>query len=327
MKSLLTACFLFATVAGWAQAPTIVRTDSSRIVSRLYPGGKEVKEWVTGKDRVHYRFYRDNRTTVTTTSTYTKAGRPVGTTREYDDHGTLRYAIDHDHGQWLVPDPRAYPDYALLAHIKAKADRLVAAVYGQRFLHQYAVWNVWGSAVYHGTLGGNWTDVLAETPTQFLVRYDIHLDDAHVYPELIELKLDTDGNFMPEESDEVYGFERLNTFPAHGMDLVYGEALATAKKKSGATSQPLTGFLAWERIQDALWQPPGLYNGQCRFYVPVRTSTRKDLHPKGRSRITTYFDVYCFNPWTGAFVGKQPMEAVKEWEANSGFSSGLRPRR
>ena len=326
MKSLLTAFLLLARVAVQAQQPHTVQTDSSRIVSQLYPGGKEVKEWVTGKDRVHYRFYRNNRATVTTTSTYTKAGRPVGTTREYDDHGTLLYAIDHDHGRWLVTNPRAYPNYALLARIKAKADRLVTAVYGQCFLYQHAVWNVRASAVYNGTLGGNWTDVLAETPTQFLVRYDIRLDEAHVYPELIELQFDADGTFIPEVSDEAYGFERLSAFPAHGMGLVYGRALATAQQKSGVT-QPLTGFLTWERRPEPLWQPPGLYDGQYRFYVPVRTGTRKALHPKGRSRITAYYDVYCFNPWTGAFVGKQPMEAVEEWETNSGFNSGLRPRR
>jgi hypothetical protein len=33
------------------------------------------------------------------------------------------------------------------------------------------------------------------------------------------------------------------------------------------------------------------------------------------------------HPWTGTFVEMLPMEAIEEWEVNSGFSSGLRSRR
>ncbi|AII51820.1 hypothetical protein [Hymenobacter sp. APR13] len=331
MNSLLHAFLLLCGVAAHAQQPNIVRTDSSRIVTRLYPGGKEVKEYLTHKDRVYFRFYRNNRGNVTTTSTYTKAERPVGMTREYDDRGTLRYSIDHDHGQWLVPNPQDYPHYTLQARIKAKADHLIATMYGEKFLRQHAVWNVWGSAIYNSTLGGNWTDVLGEKPTRYLLRYDIRLDEEHVYPELIELQFDAIGTFIPDDVDQSYGFERLTTFPAKGMRLVYRDALATAERKSGAKTGSLTGYLTWERVPDPSWHPSwypsGYFQGQYRFYVSVRTGTRQELHPKGRSRITTYYDVYVFNPWTGAFVEKKTMEAVNEWEANSGFRSGLRPKR
>ena len=35
--------------------------------------------------------------------------------------------------------------------------------------------------------------------------------------------------------------------------------------------------------------------------------------------------VYVFNPWTGAFVEKNKMKAIREWEKLSGSSSGLIP--
>lgn len=327
MKSLLLIFFLLLNTVVEAQKPHIVYTDSSRIESRLYPGGKEIKEIITAKNLVYYRFYRNNQARATTTSTYTKTERVIGITKEYDDQGKLLYSIDHEHGKWIVANAQVDPYYSLRQQVKAKADRLIAAMYGQYFLTHNVVWNVRSSAIYNEAIGGDWTDFFGLKPTKFLFRYDVKLDREHVYPELIEFALDAQGNFIADDYEEIYGFEPLLTFPMKGFDLLYRNALETARNISKAKGPLSTGFLKWEKVKSPFLYTYGLYTGQFRFYVPLKTGVQKDLHPKGRSRVTEYYDVYSFNPWTGAFTGTQQMESVHEWEERSGFSSGLRPRR
>ena len=327
MKPLLTVFLLLLSLVVEAQKPHVIHTDSSRIESRLYPGGREVKEIIAAKDLVYYRFYRNNQARATTISTYTKTGRVFGVTKEYSDQGKLLYSIDHDRGKWIIASALVDPFYALRQRMKIIADRLIATMYGQDFLLHNTVWNVRESSMYSSIAGGNWTDFFEEVPVRFLFRYDVKLDREHVYPELIEFELDIQGNFITNDSEEVYGFEKFSGFPMNRFSLVYRTALETVRKNSGVRDSLLTGLLKWEKVKSPFLHTGGLYTGQFRFYVSVETGTRKDLHPKGRSRVTVYYDVYSFNPWTGAFLGKQPMETVNEWEENSGFSSGLRPRR
>lgn len=59
--------------------------------------------------------------------------------------------------------------------------------------------------------------------------------------------------------------------------------------------------------------------------MPIKTGTVADLHPKDRSSVTDRFDVYVFDPWTGSFIGKKKMQAVRSWEERSGNSTGLVP--
>ena len=320
MKPLFTAFLLVSGFSGWAQKPRIVKTDSSRIETTWYTAGKQVREIITAKDRVHYQFYRNHNRTATTRATYTKTWRPIGLTKEYDEQGHLLYTIDHDRGSWRAVQPKSYPFYDLQSAMKRKADTYIAALYGRSFLAKNAVWNVQESYLYNEGESGAWTEPMASKPVQFLFRYDVKLDGEHVYPQLIEFKLDAQGNFIPNESEEVYGFEQRRPVPANGFELVYSRAMETAKKKSGVRDQPLAGLMKWES-----WKKPSLYNGQFRFYVTVKTGSHQELHPKGRSRVTDYFDVYSFSPWNGAFLERKKMEASREWEKNSGSSYGLRP--
>jgi hypothetical protein len=271
---------------------------------------------------VYYRFHRNNQARATSTATHTKAGRPIGVSKEYDDLGHLLYTIDHEVGTWTVADLKAYPFYTLQMRLKGRADALIAAQYGPAFLRRHTVWNVDGSAIYNATEAGNWTDKLTQPPTKFLFRYDVKLDADHVYPELIEFELDAQGQFLPNDAEAIYGFEQRPQVPAKGFGLVYRTAVETAKKRSGTTTEAVTGFLQWENFRKAT-----LYNGQFRFYVPIKTGSTEDRHPQGRSRVTDYYDVYSFNPWTGAFLEKKKMERVREWEQASGFTSGLHPVR
>jgi hypothetical protein len=324
MKQLLTAFLLLPALTGWAQQTTITKTDSSRIESRVYPAGRQVKEVMNKKDLVYRRFYRDNQTKATSSYTTTKAGRIIGVEKEYDDQGRLQYSIDHDRGRLWFTNKQVDPYARLRQQMKARADGLIVALYGQEFLTKNTIWNVETSSLYGypNGAGANWTADLHKYPT-FLFRYNVRLDREHIYPELIVFELDALGHFIPDKysRDEAYGFEKLASSPAHGFGLDYRKALTLVKEKSGVRDH-LTGALHWEGDKKGV-----LYTGRFRFYVSVKTDSVKVLHPQGRSRITYYYDVYSFNPWTGAFVERKKMEAVREWEARSGFSTGLRPRR
>lgn len=126
--------------------------------------------------------------------------------------------------------------------MRAKADSTIAAVYGLQFLQANTVWNVQGAAIYNATESGNWTGRFIEKPTRFLFRYDVKLDPRHVYPELIEFELDADGHFIPNEFEEVFGFEKRPQVPAPKFALAYRSAIKTTRKKSGVRDQPLSGF-------------------------------------------------------------------------------------
>ena len=76
--------------------------------------------------------------------------------------------------------------------------------------------------------------------------------------------------------------------------------------------------MKWENFKK-----PTLYNKRFRFYVPIKTGTVADLHPKGRSSVTDRFDVYVFDHWTGSFIGKKKMKAVQSWGEHSGNSTDL----
>jgi hypothetical protein len=256
---------------------------------------------------------------VTSTATFTKSGRAIGISKEYDDQGTLLYSIDHERGAWNVADQTLYPFYDVQLKMKRRADELIAAIYGRAFLQKHVIWNVQGSAIYNQTESGNWTDIFSSRPTKFLLRYDIRLDKTHVYPELLKLELDETGKFIPDAFDDVSGFEKLSSVPPHGFRLSYQAAIALAKQKSG-THQPLQGVLYWESFRK-----PNLYNGRFRFYVPIQVGSVKELSPNGRSSVTTQFEVYSFNPWTGAFMEKKKMKTIRSWEKRSGNSTGLIP--
>jgi hypothetical protein len=305
--------------AGQAQPMQVKQTDSSRIETQQYPGGREVKEILRQKDRVYWRFYRENGAQVTTTAMFNKDGRTIGLWTEYDDHGKVRYVIDCDQGTWRVAQLKAYPFFALQRRMKARADSLLVTTYGRQFVQQYTVWNIQGSAIYNGQESGNWTDQLAAPPNRFLFRYDVKLDAQHVYPKLIQFALDARGQLVPDSVTNAFGLERRLPWSAKRFALRYEAALQLATSRSGARRQSLTGFLQWDGLRQA-----NSY-GHFRFYIPVPTGSDKDLHPAGRSEITTHFDVYIFDPWTGALLAQKKMQTNYGWEANSSSSSGLQP--
>jgi hypothetical protein len=322
MKTLLTIIFLISTLPTNAQADISVKTDTSVIETYFYPGGKEVRETLNNKDLVYYKFYRGNRATVTSTATYDKNDRRIGIAREYSNNGKLLYSIDHDKGTWTIANKNSYPFYDLLTKMKNRADSLIIEMYGRYFLENHTVWSVDGSYIYNATESGNWTDKFKKQPNKFLFRYDVKLDNKNVYDDLIEFELNAKGEFIPNEFEEVFGFEKIDKHEGNGFQLSYDKALQIAKQNGLEESDSSKGssFLTWESFKK-----PTLYNGQFRFLIIIKTKSIENLNPNGRSSVTDKYDVYSFNPWTGEFVEKKKMKSIRSWEENSGNSTGLIP--
>ena len=301
---------------------TIQLTDSSSIVSTIYPGGREVKETVKRSGLTYYKFYRNNKNVLTSTALYDHHNVLIGITKEYDNNGNLLYSINHDKGQWIIKNKSKYPFFGLQNKIKFKADSLVRLVYGKYFLLNQAIWNVGTSAIYNKTESGNWTDSFKSEPVEFLFRYNVKINKNHIYKDAIEFKLNAKGEFMPNPYEDTYGFEHLaNKYPK-GLTISPALAIVAAKHKrlaSNKVSNP-EAFLNWQ-----CFKSNNLYNGRFLFYVIFNTKSVKFINSNGRSSITSKFDVYSFNPWTSKFIEKKQMKSVSSWEAASGNSTGLMP--
>ena len=312
---------LFLVLNVKAQRATI-HTDSSVIVSGVYPGGREVKEIANRSHLTYWKFYRNNDKVITSTALYNPNGVLIGIASEYDDKGNLLYQIDYNKGYWLVKDRKKHPFFQLQRAMKLRADSLITALYGKDFLATNAVWNVGSSAIYNSKESGNWTDNFKVKPTEFLFRYNLKLDSRHVYPDLLEFRLDAHGHLIPENSEVIWNGALPLATTKKRFAISYAFAIAEAKRRGlvEGNKNKTSAFLQWETTKQK-----GLINNELRFYVSIKTASMKDIHLKGRSSITNKFEVYSFNPWTGKFIEKKTMKSIDSWEAMSGSSTGLIP--
>ena len=302
--------------------PDTLRLDSLMLVREKYPNVRLIKTFQKDKNVVFYEYYYNETTQLESTSTYDTLERPIGITKQYTDKGVLEYTQDYNNGEWIVYDKKNYPFYELQNKMKIKADSLVSKMYGHSFLVNNTVWSVSGSYIYNDNESGNWTDKFQKKPTKFLFRYDVKLDNENKYDDLIVFELDDKGNFLPNEYEEVFGFENVPDKLKDSFKLKYSDALLKAKSL-GLTENDTTkavGLLRWENFKKR-----NIINGQFRFYITIRTKTTENLVPNGRSSRSTKYEVYSFNPWTGDFIEKKKMKSIYSWEQMSGSGTGLIP--
>lgn len=248
--------------------------------------------------------------------------RSSGIWKEYSKEGKLQRDINHDKGVINYFDKMIYPYYDLQNKMKTYADKLVSKMYGNDFLNKNTVWSIDGSYIYNDNESGNWTDKLINKPTKFLFRYNIKLDEEHKYNDLIEFELDDKANFLPDASEEIYGFEDVPDKLKGSFRLNYSDALQKARSL-GLTENDSTkafAYFHWESFKRL-----NIINGQFRFYLAIITNTIETLIPNGRSSRVRKYDVYSFNPWTGDFIEKKKMKSVYSWEQMSGSGTGLIP--
>jgi hypothetical protein len=319
MKPIATVLLFFLTQALLAQETFIVNTDSSKIVTKFYPGGKEVRENIKKRNLVYYTFYKNNNGIITSTAFYDTLGRYIGISKEFDDGGKLLYTIDHDKGIWNVSNKNDYPFYELQNKFKLKADSLVTAMYSKEFLEKNAIWNVVFSYLSNHNESGNWTNKLKSKPTKFMFRYNVRFDKDRIYDNLIEFELDSLGNFIPNQYERVFGFEEMPTNVNQGFRLTYDKAIILAKQ-NGLTqkdSARTEAFLVWKGFEK-----PQLYNGKFLFYIAIETGVEEEVDG-WESIQTKKYDVYVFNPWTCEFIEKKKMKRVSYYDYAVGYSAEL----
>ena len=229
--------------------------------------------------------------------------------------------IDYNKGIITYFDKKAFPFLELQNSYKLKGDSIIKKIYSQEFFDKHVVWSLGSSYIYNDDESGNWTDEFKRRPTKFLLRYNIKLD-SKIYDDLIEFEIDSKGQFIPKEYEDIYGFEQLPKNSPKTFKLDRNKAVELAKQKGlqETDSTKAEAFLRWENLESK-----NIYNGKFRFYVLIKTNSLKDIRPGGRSSVTDKFDVYVFNPWTSEYVEKKKMKAIHSWEEMSGSSTGLLP--
>jgi hypothetical protein len=322
LRFLLAFIFSILFQASFGQRSTEVQTDSSIIETRTYPEFNSIGIFneLKDKSKTYYtELYYD--TKKLKEQGVFVGGSAVGKWKEFFQDGKLKREIDYDKGLITYFDKAAFPFLELQNKYKLKGDSIVKKVYSKEFFEKHVSWSMGGSYIYNAEESGNWTDEFKQKPTKFLLRYNILMDNQ-TYDDLIEFEIDEDGQIIPNEYEDVYGFEQLPKNSPKFFNLTHTKAIELAKKRGLTETDTIKAeaFLYWENFKSN-----NIYNGRFRFYVSIKTSSIKNIQPEARSSIMDKFNIYVFNPWTGEFVEKKKMKSVRSWEKVSGSSTGLIP--
>ncbi|MEE9363812.1 MAG: hypothetical protein V3U92_14520 [Cellulophaga sp.] len=296
-----------------------VETDSSKIEVTRNSVYHIFEETYKNKDSVWYsaHFIKDT-TRLNTEGWIKKSGKRFGIWKEYNFKKQLLFTRDYDNAICEV-NKKLFPYHEILERMKKKADSLIISNYGQEFFDNQVRFDFNNYAYDKDGYVGNWTEPMKRKPTKFLFRYQVRLKNSDWQNEMIGINLDQNGTYVPSHDRfNNNGFEKIDLYNK-AFEIDKSKAISIAKTH-GLIGENISEFLKWERFNNATF-----YDGQFRYYITELTNQVDEIKKEGRSRITYKFNVYSFNPWTGEFIEIKKMKQVKEWEKDSGFTSGLLP--
>lgn len=319
-KFLLTFFILISGLSVFGQfSRENISTDSSEIeiirnsVYHIYQENFKNKD--SARRSVH--FIKDT-TRLKTEGWTKKSGKRIGIWKEYNFNKQLLFTRDHDNAICEV-NKNLFPYHEILERMKKTADSLIISNYGQEFYDNQVRFNFNCYAYDKEGYVGSWTEPMKRKPTEFLFRYQVRLKNSDWQSEMIGIKLDHNGNYIPSHDRfNNNGFEKLNS-ENKTFEIDKTKAISIAKEH-GLKGENISEFLKWERFNKATF-----YDGQFKYYIAELTDQIDEIKKEGRSRITYKFNVYSFNPWTGEFLEKKKMKQIKEWGKVSGFTSDLLP--
>ncbi|AHM59330.1 hypothetical protein D770_05315 [Flammeovirgaceae bacterium 311] len=322
MNRVLTLLILLLPVTLFSQEMTKVETDSSVIETKYYKGLNSIREFneLKNKDKTYYREYYYDTKILKQEGVFVD-GDFVGISREYSADGDLIRVINHDAGTWSIHGKTEFPFYELQESIKLKGDSLIKEVYSKEFFEKHVVWSIGSSYTYNENESGSWSDVFESKPTKFLLRYDIMLDEGHVYDDMIGFELDSKGNYLPNQYQQINGFEKLPDTSKCSFTLTYDLAIKLAKENGlvETDTSKATGLLKWQG-----YKKPELFNGHYRFYVIQLYDSKKIAgENKDHYEITDYYNVWSFNPWSSELVEQKKMKQVHSREGYHGHLTGF----
>lgn len=325
MRHSLLIALVFFSANAFTQNSTKVETDTSIIETRYFQGLNSIRTFnrLKGKDRIYYTdvFFKSKKLKE---QGVFEGGDYTGVWKEFFENGELKKEIDYTNGVILFLDKRSFPFFERQTAYKLKADSIIKKLYSEEFFSNHVVWSIGGSYCYNKLESHNWMETFKDPPYKFLLRYSIRADDK-IYKKLIEFEIDSNGLFIPNRSERIYGFELLPDNSPKTFTLTAAKAFELAKKQGliETDTTRASTFLSWENIEtENLYN---LYNGRFVYYVMQKTGTEKGISSNGRSIVTDKFEAYTFNPWTSEFIEKKKMKTVRSWEENSGSNTGLIP--
>lgn len=263
-----------------------------------------------------------------------KEGKYLGVWKEYNEEGELMHERDYDNGTCKI-NKSLYPYYDILEQMKKKADSLIVVTYSQNFFDNHVRFN-FNCIAYNGKWKkyswseekkwildylGTWTEPMKLKPNSFLFRYDVKLDNSDWYQDMIGIKLDSLGNYVPSHDRwNNYGFEKVETKNgSFSIDKEQAIKIASQYGLNANNESEISELLTWERFSKAEF-----YDGQFRYYITELYDEIIYKEGNDRQGIIFKFNVYVFNPWTNEYIEKKKMKSRKEWGENSGHSTGLR---
>lgn len=297
-----------------------VETDTSTIEVNTFENANSIRLFnrLKNKDVSYYKdFYLDTKS-VREEGVFVNS-YSSGIWKMYAKNGKVESTIDHSKGTWTISNNSIFPHYDLRMKMKRKSDSIVKSIYGKEFFEKNVVFSLDGSGWSSEISTTGTIYALPEKPTTFMMRYNIKLDKDHSYPEMIEFELDEDGNYIPNQYERIYGFEKLPANDKHTFKLTYNSAIEMAKQKGlvETDTAKAIAFLHWESFKK-----PQFYNGSYRFCVLQRTNTTTD-NKNGRTVRTDFYKVWEFNPWSGEFIKTKQMKRVNSRELYSGYDTGF----
>lgn len=339
MKNIYFIALLFLTASANGQQPfqEDIETDSSKIEIIRNSVYKIYEETFNKNDSVWYRVTYINDTTQLSTEGWKhKNGRYLGTWKEYDRKGNLLFTWNHDKYSCII-NPKLFPYHKTLERMKQNADKMIIAAYGKEFMDKHIIFDFdcyaynkyktkfscCEDSMWTEDYLGSWTKPMMSKPNSFLFRYKVRLNLKDEKSIELGICLDEKGNYVASEDDMTnnYGFEEIKTQKKNFIT-DKSKAIETAKKvgfKETSISK-IDEFLFWENFRRQKY-----YNGRFRYYIAELVEQKEYKQSEQRQGIVYKYMVYVFNPWTGEFVEKKKMKAIREWGKLSGSLTGLTP--
>ena len=298
-----------------------IETDSTEIEIIKNSAYKIYEETYKKKDSVWYSVrYIEDSTQIKTEGWETKNGKRLGIWNEYLQDGTLLYSWDHDKGICEI-NKSEYHYHHLIEEMKATADSLIISTYSNEFFENYVRFDYDCFAYDKDGYVGGWIEPIQRKPTRFLFWYSVKLPFSDWYDRMIGIELDENGRYIPNEGFwDNYGFEKMKD-EKKTFQIDRNNAMNIAKEKGlkVTDSSQINDFLKWEGFKKKEF-----YNGQFRYYITELSNTIKNQTDE-RTVIVYKYNIYSFNPWTGAFIEKKKMKKMESIGNYSGFTSGLVP--
>ena len=300
-----------------------IETDSSVIETKFFQYLNSIRVFnkIKGKDLTYYEeYFMDSKSLIT--SGIFKDGWCYGTWNVYNKLGQLTDIRNYDSGEWTVLDQTIYPNYNVQKFVLAKAFNFIEKNYGEEFTANHVKFNL--NQSYKGTenTSNNWCEPLNESATIFSMSFDIEIEGIGNFDRMIKCEFDVKGQPLPiVYYKDVQGFQKIQD--KNFRFITQEQAIQKLKNldKLENDLKPTFTSLRW------IYTEPhelSLYNGKFVYSLLFFQEESKEINGE-RSTITSRFNSFNFDFWTGEYIDKSKMKTVKGWGKESGFSTGLIP--